>query len=77
MNLPGEHRGLRGRATISSASGVLEKAVALNQNGEMQVHHTKYANLSRYSERGLAYVEEIQSMIEHNELQEYNKIRSL
>ena len=33
--------------------------------------------LSRYSERGLAYVEEIQSMIKHNELHEYNKVRSL
>jgi Bax protein len=33
--------------------------------------------LSLYSERGLAYVEEIQSMIEHNELHEYNKVRSL
>jgi Bax protein len=33
--------------------------------------------LSRYSERGLAYVEEIQGMIEYNELQEYNKVRSL
>jgi Bax protein len=33
--------------------------------------------LSRYSERGFAYVEEIQSMIEHNELHEYNKVRSL
>jgi len=32
--------------------------------------------LSRYSERGQAYVDEIQSMIEHNELSVYNKVRS-
>ncbi|MFT4798798.1 MAG: Bax protein [Candidatus Azotimanducaceae bacterium] len=33
--------------------------------------------LTRYSERGLAYVEEIQNMITHNELHVYNKVRSL
>jgi Bax protein len=32
--------------------------------------------LVRYSERGIAYVEEIQEMIEHNDLSAYNKIRS-
>ncbi len=33
--------------------------------------------LSRYSERGLAYVEEIQRMIEVNDLSQYNKVRSI
>jgi len=33
--------------------------------------------LSRYSERGIDYVDEIQNIIEQNELSAYNKVRSL
>lgn len=47
------------------------------RSGSEKLSGVKLATgLSRYSERGQAYVDEIQNMIEYNELSVYNKVRS-